>query len=107
MKTAESKEKDTGRSKKLKRVVYWLIIGIIIIYTFFFTRYNLINYHQTKQSNRYLKEQLEEMKTQNEELKKEIEDLRTNPETWERIAREKYGMQKEGEKVIIFSKEPE
>ena len=41
----------------------------------------------------------EEENKKSEALRKEIEDLRTSDEKLEKIAREKYGMTKEGEKI--------
>jgi len=37
---------------------------------------------------------------QNEQLRKKIHELETNPKAIEKIAREKYGMVKEGEEIF-------
>ncbi len=103
---ASDKGKERKKEKKkIKKYLYWVIVISIIVYTFFFTRYNLLNYYQTQRSNRLLKEELQSLKINNEELKSQIEELRNDPEAWERIAREKYGMKKEGERIIIFRRE--
>lgn len=46
-----------------------------------------------------LKKKIEIMEKENASLKQKIHKLETNPEEIERIAREKYGMAKEGEEV--------
>jgi cell division protein FtsB len=103
----DSRKNKNKRKKKIKNYLYWIIFFSIIIYTFFFTRYNLLSCYQTRKTNKLLKEEYQSLKINNEELKKQIEDLKNNPEAWERIAREKYGMQKKGEKIIIFRRDEE
>ena len=44
-----------------------------------------------------------EMKDQNRDLQREIEALRSDPETIERIARERLGMVRDGELIYKFS----
>lgn len=93
------------KKKRFKKSLYWVLFCFIIIYTFFFTRYNLLNYYQTKRDNRHLRSELEWYKINNEELRLLIVELRDNPEAWERIARERFGMQKPDEVIIKFEKE--
>ncbi len=101
----QKKQQQKQNNKKWHRIVYWSLFAVILLYTLFATRFNIISYWQTKRANRQLKETIAKITSENEELQKQIEELRTDPEAWERIAREKYGMQKEDEKVIIFRQE--
>ncbi len=105
MDTTQKKEALKEKKVRMKKYTFWVIAATIVIYTLFFTRYNILNYWQIKQDNRRIKSELVLFRINNEHLKLEIEDLRDNPEAWERIAREKYGMQREDEKVIEFRDE--
>ena len=105
METKPIKEHLKMKKKRIKKYNYWLILLAILIYTLFIARYNLFDYWQTRRENRRLIEELRIVQIHNERLKEEINDLRSNPEAWERIAREKLGMQRKDETVIKFENE--
>ena len=100
METDPKKENLKQKKKRFKRLTYWLILISILIYTLFISRYNLFDYWQTRRENKRLSEELRIVRISNERLKTEINDLRSNPEAWERIAREHFGMKRLGETVI-------
>ncbi len=95
------------RLSKLKIKRKALIVGIVIIIagTFFlFSPYGIIkSLKLANQKNNSYKELLE-MKNTNDSLRKKIIEIRTDTLEIERIAREKYGMIKQGEKVYIRKK---
>lgn len=105
MEPENNKEAKKGDQKRIKRYVYWIVFFSIIIYSFFFTRYNIFNYWQTKRLNKQLTEELRSINLSNNDLKKQIEELRSDPAAWERIAREKFGMQKPDEIIIKFERD--
>jgi cell division protein FtsB len=45
--------------------------------------------------------EVEELTTRNAELRKELQALKDDPETLERLAREKAGMRRPGEEVMV------
>ncbi len=102
MRSLTKKRKIQEKKRKLKRTVYWVVVSFIILYVLFGARFNLIHYIKARRDNKFYQEQLQKFIRENENLKEQIKDLRKNPETWERIAREKYGMQKKNERVIYF-----
>lgn len=105
MRSFTKKKEREAKSRKIKKTIYWIIVFSFALYMLFGTNYNLIQLWRTRQANRNLKAGLERFSAENEQLRKHISELRDNPEAWERVAREKYGMQKRGERVIIFKDE--
>ncbi len=51
--------------------------------------------------------EVDELTSRNAQLRRELESLRTDPETLERLAREKAGMRRPGEEVLIVLPAPE
>ena len=107
MRSLTRKRELKEKSRKIKSVLYWGLCVVIVIFVLIGARFNLINYWQTKNDNRRLKQNLERISQHNETLKIQINELKNNPEALERVAREKHGMQKKGERVIHFIDEAE
>jgi len=105
MRSLKKKRKIQEKKKKIQQKLYWLFLIAIVLYVLFGTQYNFIHYWQTKTANKQLKTNLTKFAEENKKLKEQIEELRTDPQAIERIARENYGMQKEGERVILFLEE--
>jgi cell division protein FtsB len=102
MESSKEKEEQKGKKKKLKKMLYWVIFSAVIVYTFFFTRYNIVSYWQVKQENRRYSEQLAEARLNNKELQQLITELQTDPNAVIKIARERYGMKKPEETTIKY-----
>lgn len=102
MRSLSKRRERREKSKKVKRFIYWAVILFILVYAVFIAEYNFFQYYESRRANKQLRKSLEKFTRENETLVKQIQDLKTNPEAWERIAREKYGMQRRDERVIIF-----
>lgn len=73
--------------------------GIIVIWFTFIDTYSIWTRIELNQQKTELKEKKERLKNETQALKQKIQDLETDPFLLERIAREEYGMKKEGETV--------
>ena len=59
----------------------------------------ILQRYKLEAERKELEKQLNEEYKKSEALRKEIEELRTSDEKMEQVAREKYGMTKDGEKI--------
>lgn len=82
-----------------KSFLFIVLGGFIIVWFAFIDTYSLWTRFTLSQQKADLKEKTERLKAETAELKQKIEDLKNDPALLERIAREEYGMKKEGEKV--------
>lgn len=73
--------------------------GIIVIWFTFIDTYSIWTRVELNQQKTELKEKKERLENETQALKQKIENLETDPFLLERIAREEYGMKKEGETV--------
>lgn len=73
--------------------------GFVVIWFAFIDTYSLWTRYTLAQRKADLKQKTEQLQAETEELKRKVKDLETNPDLLERIAREEYGMKKEGETV--------
>ncbi|MBW6516268.1 MAG: septum formation initiator family protein [Candidatus Cloacimonetes bacterium] len=101
MDTIKRKDISKKNKKKVKKYSYWVIVVSILIYTLFFTRYNLLSYWQTRREHKLYQQAITEVRLDNEELREKIERLENDPEAIEEEARE-LGMKRIGETVIII-----
>lgn len=83
------------------RKSFLLIIlgGFVFIWFAFIDTYSIWTRYTLEHQKSDLKEKTEVLKAETAELKQQIENLKNDPALLERIAREEYGMKKEGEKV--------
>lgn len=83
------------------RKSFLLIIlgGFLFIWFAFIDTYSIWTRITLDQRKSNLKEKTEELHAETAELKQKIENLKNDPALLERIAREEYGMKKEGEKI--------
>lgn len=92
---------------KLKKIrLRTIIIGIIVIVLLllFFSSYGIVNRIHFNEQRNIAKKELIHNKLINDSLKKKIKDLKYDTLVIERVAREKYGLIKKGEKVYIKKK---
>lgn len=78
--------------------------GVIVIWFAFIDTYSLWTRYELSRRNQELKEKTERLEAGTAALKKKIEALKSDPALLERIAREEYGMRKEGETVYKVRK---
>lgn len=90
------------KRNKIKPGVYILMVAVIIFVLSAFARFAWLSYKLDKEINAYLS-QLEDAKIYHAQLIQEIE-LAQDPSFIERVARERLGLVKEGERVIIPAK---
>lgn len=82
-----------------KSFLFLVLGGFVIIWFLFIDTYSVWTRYQLSQQKGDLKDKTEELQTSTSELKENIEKLENDPDLLERIAREEYGMKKEGETV--------
>jgi cell division protein FtsB len=73
--------------------------GFIVIWFTFIDTYSIWTRIELQQRKEELKTKKKNLKAETLILKQKIEDLQTDPFLLERIAREDYGMKKEGETI--------
>ena len=90
----------TKKKKNYKRFgwLIYLIVFVIILIILSFGDRGFIKQFQAYKKQSALKTQIKEMNAEKELLKQQAEQL-DQPETIEKVAREEYGMAKEGEEV--------
>ncbi len=87
---------------KKKGLLLKIIIICSIVYIAFFDKASFVQVFKSKMRYKKLKNESERIARENENLRNKNEKLKNDPFEWERIAREKLGMQKEGENVYRF-----
>ncbi|MCL5267104.1 MAG: septum formation initiator family protein [Bacteroidetes bacterium] len=87
--------------KKMKRqsAVILLILSIGLVYFLFDSR-GLIQRIRLASDKASLEKKIEELQKENASMREEIRKLQTSDQEIERIAREKYFMHRNGEKII-------
>lgn len=82
-----------------KSFLMLILGGFLFIWFAFIDTYSLWTRYDLSQRKDELKEKTEQLEAETARLKQQIEDLKNDPALLERIAREEYGMKKEGETV--------
>lgn len=77
-----------------------ILIALLLHLTF--AEKGLVKRIKLEIESKKLKKKIETIEKENDSLKQKIYKLEINPKEIERIAREKYGMAKEGEEVYII-----
>jgi cell division protein FtsB len=105
--------KDDGFFKNIARYIYhrrkffmYLLVLLAILSYAVFGKKGVLQRVELEMENRQLKEKLKAEQDKTILLQREIEDLRTSDKKIEKVAREKYGMVKDGEeiyKVVVDS----
>lgn len=73
--------------------------GFMVLWFAFFDTYSIWTRFELNQRKDDLKMKKEQLKEETAVLKQKIENLQNDPALLERIAREEYGMKKEGETI--------
>lgn len=82
-----------------KSFLFLVLGGVVIIWFLFIDTYSLLTRYQLSQRKETLKAKTEKLEAETRQLKEKINALQNDPDLLERIAREEYGMKKEGETV--------
>ncbi|MGM0546749.1 MAG: FtsB family cell division protein [Bacteroidota bacterium] len=82
-----------------KSFLVLILGGFMVIWFAFIDTYSVWTRIELSQRKAELKEKKAQLQNETEALKKDIENLETDPFLLERIAREEYGMKKDGETV--------
>lgn len=90
-----------------KSFLILIMAGVIFVWFAFIDTYSLWARYQLHQRKETLQTRITQLKQETKELKQKIHNLKSDPALLERIAREEYGMKKEGETVykIVITKE--
>lgn len=82
-----------------KSFLMLILGGFLFIWFAFIDTYSLWTRYDLSQRKDELKQKTEQLEAETAELKQQIEDLKNDPALLERIAREEYGMKKDGETI--------
>lgn len=92
-------DKSSFSMSKIKFIVFAIVVIAGVIYLFF-NESGVIKFLQLKQQVNTLNQQISDVDKQNKRLQSEIDSLKNKvPAKIEKIAREKYGMIRKGEKT--------
>ena len=98
--------KDNGFFKNVARYIFhrkkfflYLVILLAILSFAVFGKKGILQRVELEIENRNLKEKLAQEQQKTIMLQKEIEEIKTSDKKVEKVAREKYGMVKEGEEI--------
>lgn len=104
--------KDDSFFKNVVRYIYhrrkfflYLVILLAIVSYAVFGKKGILQRVELEMENRTLKQKLAEEQQKTILLQKEIEELKTSDQKIERVAREKYGMVKDGEEIYKVVKD--
>jgi len=98
------REKGTSSFKKKIMIAGGGFLLFVLIVASFFGKRGLIEIYRTKRRQEVLLQKIEQLEARKGKLERDIEELQKNPKAVEKKAREKLGLVKEGEIVIIDKK---
>ncbi|MBS1271648.1 MAG: Cell division protein FtsB [Candidatus Marinimicrobia bacterium] len=112
--SGDKKKKRKKRKKKAKRArrtgngrakafLWWLVglcTALVFIMVFVLSDHGLYELWQLKKEQKLIEQHIEELQEENAELAAERDRLKEDKEYIEKLARERYRMAKEGEKVF-------
>jgi len=99
-------KKEKSSSSFKKKIIISGVVFLLFVLTVasFFGKRGLIEIYQTKRRQEVLLQRIEQLEAKKGKLERDIEELQINPKAVEKKAREKLGLVKEGEIVIIDKK---
>jgi cell division protein FtsB len=97
--------KKIGRNAaKNKRRTVLILLGIVLFFYFLLDNKGLITRMKLERQQKEWNEQLQRDSLETKRLQERIRALETNSDTLEQVARERYGLAKEGETVYQVKK---
>lgn len=97
--------RQSGPKKKPRLLVLGIVIALLSS-IFLFGNHGFIKYAQLQYRKNALLKQIDLLKAEKQRLEKEIDMLQNNYRYIEKIAREKYQMGKDGEKIYFMIQAP-
>ena len=101
-----SSHKDDGFFKNIfrylynrRRMVLYLLVLLVIVSYAVFGKKGILQRVELEMENKELQQKLKYEQEKSIMLQKEIEELKSSEKKIEKVAREKYGMTKEGEEI--------
>ncbi|MBU2583810.1 MAG: septum formation initiator family protein [Bacteroidetes bacterium] len=94
----------TAAQKKILISFGAISLLLLIAFTLIFTEKGFYSYYKMKNEKEQLQLEIDSLTRVNDSLKTEIELLQTSDEKIEKVAREKFGLVKPGEKIYKFEK---
>jgi cell division protein FtsB len=88
---------------KLRHLLFPVLLGVAIYYAVFGGEYDLFDVERARSATVVETEALERLRAETEELRLRVDSLETDPSTLERLAREKFGMIRDGEVLYRFA----
>lgn len=76
-----------------------LFLAFVAIWILFLDTHSVWTRYQLHRQQTELQEEIQTLRQETEMLRSQLEELRNSPDLLERIAREEYGMRREGETV--------
>jgi cell division protein FtsB len=104
----EAKEKESLFKVIVRFIKYnkifglFLLILLILVYMIIFGNKGVVYRIKLESEKKELEEQLQTEINKGEYLQKEINELKSSEDKIEKVAREKYGLTKEGEQIYRF-----
>lgn len=89
------------RRRLLVTTVAALTLAALLVYVFVFSRHGYVRRRELARENEGLRLELKELRAENVRLREELGRL-DDPEAVEKLAREKLGLVKDGEKIYRF-----
>jgi len=101
-------EKEDRDKSSLRRKLILAAVGfffLVLLISSFFGRNGLIEIYRARKNYAELLDKIKQLEARKSQLLSEIEDLEKNPQTVEKEARDKLGLMKPDEKVVIKKNE--
>jgi cell division protein FtsB len=96
------------RTEWVRRRVYWaigILLALYILIPLLVGDMGVVKYFKMRQTYDRLQQDVQNLSKENEKIETRIKALRSDPETIERIARDRLGLVRAGE--VIYQFEPE
>lgn len=91
----------------IRRLVFPALVGLAVYYALFGGEYSVFEVRKARAERTEAEALLAELRAENETLRERAEALETDPDVLERIAREKFGMIRDGELLYRMVSEPD
>ncbi|MBD3275778.1 MAG: hypothetical protein GF372_10720 [Candidatus Marinimicrobia bacterium] len=97
---AKRARESTGRAKAFLWWLMGLATSLVLMMVFVLSDHGLYELYQLKRQQAMIEERIQELEIENEQMAEEKQRLESDMEYIERLARERYRMAREGEKVF-------
>lgn len=97
---AKHARESTGRAKAFLWWLMGLATSLVLMMVFVLSDHGLYELYQLKRQQSMIEERIQELEIENEQMADEKQRLESDMEYIERLARERYRMAREGEKVF-------